>query len=288
MSTKKMTTSSLAAAAAVVMGLVAAPAGAALVTEWDYEVTLEWITSGDDEPTFTGGDGTQKTTSSDLSWGAEDGDMTDDGVGIHDSRSGLRINDSGIEGSVLTGAEDFEDTVSITHYNNRLYAGFATLESAWLKTNLSLTPKVPANDAGNFPNDFDETPLDLGLSFSINFIETINTSEEEDCGFDVNSNCDDIFLVEFEALQDTFTFGGETYRTLVGSEFDFLDESICDAASVPDGCFGLTTTEGGSDEKGFGFRVEHVVPTPGVLALFGSGLLALGAAVGHRRREDEE
>lgn len=288
MSTKKMTTSSLAAAAAAVMGLVAAPAGATLVTEWDYTVTLEWITSGPDAPTFTSGDGVTEVSSDVLSWGAAGGDMTDNTAGTHGSRSGLQINDSGITGSVVTGS-GFVDTVSITHYNNRLSSDFATLDTASLTTNLTLTPRDPVVNDVNFPNDQGDIPVGLELSFLTHFTETPNTANEENCGFETVSNCDDIFTVDFEALQDTFTLEGITYRTRVGSDFSDLSDSICAAAGEEVGCFGLTTTESAFDTKGFGFSIDQVeVPTPGVLALFGSGLLALGAAVGHRRREDEE
>lgn len=274
---KKSTTLGLAVAAA--MGIAAAPANAALVTEWDFTANLFWVTEATVDPpsftsipTFTSGVGSQTTTNTLLSWGASGGDHTDTDEDPIDSRSALEIDPSSVSGSILTGGS--ENTVAISHYNNAIDASFATLESASLLTSLTLTPTNPAGS---------ELPP-LQLAFNTVFTETPNDSTG--CGFPSSSVCDDIFVVEFQALQDTFTLDDITYRTsVVAGGLGLLDNQTCAAADADPGCFGLTTLENEVSDVQFGFSIDAVeVPNPAMLTLFGTGLLALGAAARRRNK----
>ncbi|WP_018945755.1 THxN family PEP-CTERM protein [Thioalkalivibrio sp. AKL17] len=267
----KTTALSLAVLAAV--GLASSHASAEFVETWDFDVDLEWLTEGAEAPTFDPGTGTQEVTSERLSWGSSEGDIDPE---INDQRSGLQIIDSPSSGSVDTGDE--VDTVGVTHFNSAIASEFATLDTATLMTNLILTPSVPPVTGG-------EPLAPLTLAFKTTFEETPNT---EPCGFESATVCDDIFTVQFEALDDTFTLEGVTYKTTVVEEgLGFLDDDTCAAAGEPAGCYGLTTPEGEFTTLQFGFGIEAVeVPNPAMLALFGTGLLALGAVAGRRRRED--
>ena len=264
-------TKAVSLAVAAAMTFAAAPASAAFVNTWDYTVSLEWITAGPDAPTFTSGTGFQEVTSERLSWGSASGSVD---PSVNPNRSGLQIIDTPANGAINTG--DSVTTVGITHFNSEISANFATLNTATLLTNLILTPLDPPVTGGaSLPP--------LSLQFATTFTETPNVAN---CGFPVVNNCDDIFIVNFEALQQTFTLEGVTYNTsVVADGLGFLDDATCAAAGEGPGCFGLTTPEFEFTTVNFGFGISAAqVPNPAMLALFGTGLLALGA-VARRRRQ---
>lgn len=248
-------------------GLVASSANALVINEWEFTVETVWIGSN-----FTAGTGSQTTNDTQLSWGETAATEPWDGG---TDRSGLEIEDvSPQPGTAFTNGP-VAPTAVISHYNNAISASFATLTDATLQTTLNLY----AVDPDPFPED----PLALAdsIQFQIDFIETSNS---EPCGFPSDSVCDDIFVIAFGALQNSFMYLGETYNiaivTLSGNITPLPDAS-CAAAGVAAGCLGFQTPEGEITPVEFGIVITRV-PAPGALALMGLGLLGLGMA---RRRK---
>lgn len=255
---------------------------AAMVTNWDYEVTLEWTNAVFEQV----GGGTAGITEGGalLSWGATNGSM----AVPNGNRSGLRITSSGNPGSIETTLDAINDpkfglTHLITHYNNVLDASFRTLLSATLKTTLKLTPTSPSGPA--LPT--------LEKTFDINFTETSNTSTVAGCDFAQLEPdpvpCDDIFVISLGALNEEFEYDGYKYFVSIVetlNSFFGLSNEACSVAGAGAGCLGFQTKERTSTPAQFAFIITtepvNVVAAPGVLALMGLGLVAL---VGVRRRK---
>ncbi|WP_019625798.1 THxN family PEP-CTERM protein [Thioalkalivibrio sp. ALJT] len=266
---------SLAVAAAVTFA--AAPASAALVNTWDYSYSLEWITSGPGAPTFVeglpGGDkGTQVITDSLLSWGGT-GDLQNP-TSSSVNRSGLEITGSPATGSVNTG-DSVTTSAGVTHFNNPIMLQFLLLETATLAGSLTLTPTDPAGSQ--------QSPITFELATS--FTETPNTAP---CGFDVETVCDDIFIVDMgtDPLAQSFSLDGIMYDiSFMAEGLGPLDADTCAAAGEAAGCSGLTTPEEAFTTANFGFQITQAeVPNPAMLTLFGTGLLALGAVARRRNK----
>ncbi|NBC48509.1 MAG: hypothetical protein GVY22_11045 [Gammaproteobacteria bacterium] len=268
----KRTTTHIAVAAA--LGMVSMQSFAEPITNWDFDATLEWVNAD-----FSAG-GTGGTTFEDasvLSWG-DSGQVTGNGIpALGDDRSGLYIGDSDgnpiivtspdvptISGQIMDGVS--ENTFTITHVNNPISTEFSTLSSAELLTTLTIRP---AGEAGP-----EETLLDTG--FTVTFSETLN---QPPCQFTQGPDCADIFgLGITELTGQNFEIDGIEYNVVIDS-VDFVD--------VGGGELGLVTNEQALTTAGFNFQVSAVVdeiPTPGILALFGTGLVGLGFIVARRRR----
>lgn len=267
------TTTHIAIAAA--LGMVSMQGVAAPITSWDFTATLEWV-----NPVFvSGADGSGGTTFADasvLSWG-NSGEVTANGIpALGDERSGLYIGDADgnaiivtspdvptVSGTITNGVS--ENTFTITHVNNPISTEFSTLGTAELFTTLTI---VPAGEAGP-----EETLLDTG--FTVTFNETLNQGP---CLFSQGPDCADIFGLGITSLTgQNFELDGITYNVVIDSD-NFVD--------VGGGELGLVTSEQALTTAGFNFRVTAVeeVPTPGILALFGTGLLGLGFIAARRRR----
>lgn len=250
-------------------GMVASVAHAALITEWAYTVESTWVGSN-----FGPGGGAQTTNATQLSWGASGATEPWDGG---TDRSGLElIDEPGQPLPVFTNGA-VAPTASITHYNNAISNTFATLTDATLRTALTLTAIDPD------PAPADPLALDEALIFDIRFIETAN---ETPCGFPVDTTCDDIFVIDFGALNNEFVYEDNTYFvsivTLSGN-ITPLSNDTCGAAGVANGCLGFTTPEGQATTEMFGIRVTSApIPAPGALSVLGLGLLGMAAI---RRRK---
>ncbi|WP_290614364.1 THxN family PEP-CTERM protein [Arsukibacterium sp. UBA3155] len=250
--------------------LLAAPFTQAAVVEWSYNVTTEWL-----DANFSAGGGTQIENSSLISWGSAGGDHTDPTQSASNSRSGLEITNSPAMGNVFTNNMMPAPTNTITHFNNILSSSFATLLSAEVRTTLTLTPVDPVGPAAP----------DFMTDFFVDFIETPNSSP---CGYPSDSVCDDIFVIQFGALNSEFEYDGVTYFISIvelTGNLNPLPDATCEAAGVANGCLGFTTQESTFTPAQFGFLITSRpvnVPEPAMLGLFGLGLLGL-RAFGRRR-----
>jgi hypothetical protein len=246
--------------------LIAPFSQAAMVTQWDYSVTLGWTGW-----TFSSGTGSQSTGSSLLTWGSATGNHAVSGS----NRSGLGITESPANGTVNTNGP-FALTNIITHYNNTIDAAYATLTGATLQSTLLLTPVTPSGSA-----------LDLLVAnFNINFIETPN---QNPCPFPSLSVCDDIFVISSEALNTSFVYNDYTYFISIveaSGALNPMDVATCAQAGITGPCLGFKTQENRFTEAQFAFLITSepvsIVAAPGVLVLMGLGLVAL---VGARRRK---
>ncbi|WP_213999574.1 THxN family PEP-CTERM protein [Arsukibacterium sp.] len=248
--------------------LLLAPLSQAAVIEWSYQVTLEW-----EDATFNNGGANANAIVNDslISWGALGGDHTDNSRTAENSRSGLEITDSPAVGTIFTNDGTPEATNSITHYNNAIAAEFDTLISGSLLTTLNLTPIDPPGPA--IP--------EFSTLFVVDFFETPNSAP---CDFPSATVCDDIFVLQFGALDSEFVYDGVTYFLNIvelSGNLTLLPAATCAAVGVDTGCVGLTTPEDAFTPVQFGFTVT-AVPEPAMLGIFGLGLLVLNA-FGRRR-----
>lgn len=252
-------------------------AEAALVTLWDYTASTVWtgavFGNGTGSPH---GLGTQVVTDTELSWGGPGSFSPPSGNNV-DNRSALVISESPNAGVAVTNG-GFAPTNIITHHNNPIHISYDTLVSGTLETVLTLTPNTPP---GASPG---ESPFERAVSF--NFTETFN-DPGGDCGFESATNCDDIFVVNFEDITDTFLYNGFLYTILLieaSGNLGVLTPAQCAAAGVAAGCVGIVTPENAATDLNFAILITavEVVPEPTMMVLFGLGLL--GAGVIRRRR----
>lgn len=263
---------------AVASALLVAPAHA-IVLEWGYEIDNNFSAA-----TYTAGAGTTTVAGpgvTALSWG----DVTDA------NKSSLVIGNNPISGSVDTYLGNVPpqsppylgSTLSLTHNNKVIPGGSASLSTATLSSAVVLTPLDPAN--AGFP---------IGpVLFDISFTETTNAGTCAVLGSP--TPCNDIFVLTGGLLNFDFDYdagdgdGLLTYFINIfptsGGVLSQLEDSACEAAGAEDGCIGFSTPENQSTTLAFGFTISSnpltTVPEPGVLALFGLGLLGLA---GIRRR----
>jgi hypothetical protein len=243
-------------------------AQASLITDWSFSANTAWDTA---DTVFTSGGGTTINQANLISWGATGGDHTVSGLSSFDSRSAIGIGGSSVNGTVETNGAPATETAVLTHYNNAIRLSFSILESATLVTDLILTPLLP--EVGD--------PLaPLSRRIATSFIETRNTSEIEDCGFETLTRCDDIFVVDATGLSSSFELDGWVYHVnfaLGAGTIGTLTDLQCAAAGVDAGCVGFTTPENAQTQIDLALSITAArVPEPNIVALFGLGLLAMG------------
>lgn len=269
-----------------------------IVTEWSFQTWAEFSS-----PTWTGGAGTTSSSDFELSWGANDGDITNDflnsGLGPNDSRSALTIGDGPtgndrygggvVSGTVETIVGGDPGTVGVgisaTHWNNTLSGSFSTLTGATLTDFLTLDALVP--DTGGVEN----APT-IGIDFK--FQETANNPGSGTCldgspSAGYVGGCPDIFGFNGDlTVGIPFAYDGNLYNINIlvfdennnAAPFAMLDDGYCSALGLVNGCSGLITNEQMHTTFQFGFNISHEraitsVPEPSSLFLLAIAMIVL-------------
>ena len=254
------------AAALTVGALSIGTAHAVLITQWTYnnEAGFSAFTGeGSTVITPSGDSGTLLGLPTTLSWGP--------------NNSSSLVADSPVIGTIETNGSA-EPGVPLTHNNFPIALG-NSLESAVLSDALRLTPLLPAPGP-----DFDAPTLE----FEILFTETPNEGGAGGAcaaggisGDATNpGGCRDIFVLnnpgELGSIQ--FTIDDFLYTVTIDAVgLGPLSADACAAAGAGEGCIGFLTEENASSTLETFFTITaQQIPEPGMLALLGLGLGALG------------
>lgn len=254
--------------------LLASSSASAIVTNWNFSVTSLFT-----DASYVNGSGTDPGAGvGTLSWGTSTGS----------GQSSLAVGNSPASGNVTTylglvppaTLPYLGFSTSLTHTNNPITG--SSLSTAVLTNRVTLDPTVPNNDA---------LPVQL-FPFDIAFTETPNSGT---CAATSPTPCNDIFVLTGGLLNSSFSYDaldGDGLRQYfvnifptTGGVLGVLETTACIAAGKAAGCIGFTTPEGQATRLAFGFTISTQplqVPEPGILALFGIGLMGL---FGWRRRQ---
>jgi hypothetical protein len=265
---------------ATLAALAAGSANAAIVTQWTVGVDAKFLpgTIVDSNGNTPGGVAISNSDKT-LRWGTSTGS----------GQSGLDITNSPTSATVTTGINVVLPpvaNVSVTHTNQPITG--TTLDKVTLSSTLTLTPFMPAlpglpSDTLNFLIDFQETP---------NGANPCADGGANGVGVNVNG-CGDIFVIDQGALNFSFFYDTDGMGSDPAQEYFIsfveltgglnpLPDAACAAVGVANNCLGFRTAESTNTTFQFGSLITtervSVVPEPGMLALLGLGLAAMGFA----------
>jgi hypothetical protein len=258
--------------------LGAQAASAALITTWNYQIDSTFLNF-----TETGGVAGSEVTASggnavlggdtEYSWGIPVNGPDQSAVSITSDVDGVGL----LTGGPSVGGATF------THDNNVITGGSSELSTFDLQTRLNLVGTAEDAPGGSLPADEIVGPI----TFDSFFTETANTTP---CLPTSGSVCDDIFVLsnagQIGALGSGQSFIIDDYKYTVFLDLaglGTLTDAECAEAGAASGCVGLTTEENTPNTFNTSLQiVAQEVPAPGILALFGIGLMGLGFAAKHR------
>ena len=249
--------------------LMASAPASAIVTSWDYSVTSLFTAAS-----YSAGSGatTISFPAGALSWGSPATSAGQSSLVVGNSPA-VGVVDTYLGVSPPASAPFLGFSTSLTHQNNVLNGGSASLLSAVLTNTVTLDPLVPDNPAMS----------GMVIPFSIAFTETTNAIP---CAATSPTPCNDIFVLTGGLLNQVFDYddgsGLATYYVNIfpttGGVLSILQDSACAAAGQAPSCFGFTTPEGENTTLAFGFTISTEplqIPEPGILALMGLGLIGM-------------
>jgi hypothetical protein len=257
--------------------LGAQTASAALITDWTFDVDSAFTDFAEDVGSAGGtvtGSGENAVLKNDgfdpnyttLEWG-------------QDGTSSVLIT-SNVNGSIDTNGAAEQGAI-FTHNNSSINANSTMLDTFKITSQLTLVGTAEAPPGGSLTGD---DQIVGPITFNSFFTETFNGGT---CAVeDAETVCDDIFVLSnasgLATLGDGQSFIVDDYEytvTLGLQGLGPLTEDECEAADADTGCFGLTTAEGVSNGFNTTFQITAAqIPAPGILALFGIGLMGLGFA----------
>lgn len=208
----------------------------AAVSNWDYTVDAQFITTPGSTTYTTGVLGCTLVSTTAIAWGAcPNGPAV---LGIP-GRSGIGISNTPRNGGTLTTNGPAEVANTYTHSNNIVSTAYRTLRKTLLLNNLGLRSEGSGDPFEYFP-----------FVFTIRFVETSNDSENFPCVVSSNVPCADIWVLE-GSLNQTILIGGREYivNFFPDPAPTPMPSAVCAAAypelpveEVPE-CIGFTTAE---------------------------------------------
>ena len=289
----------VAIASALVFGATAANA-VPLITQWGTEQEFEFTAwedtngGGGDDIFASGSSGSNVPGVTKLAWGDPDGDPQSSIV-INPSVGDSTVpSNATVSSNVTTSTDgvlelaDFALGPVLAHNNFAINAAFQTLDTAVGSDYVELTAINPP--LGALPP--------RSLTFDINFAETNNALTGDACpSGNPGTGCSDIFTLsgeDFGAAVDVIDSDNDAFQIdqflipadgggliqytvyLLAEGLQFLDDAVCSVAGAEDGCIGLITLEGQTNEFQLLFAITaEEIPEPATLALFAGALLLM-------------
>lgn len=264
---------------------VASSAHAVLITEWNFSADNDWINT-----TFSSPGPLPPTDNFEVSPTLPDGSDPNGAGGNYDTikwgtpataggRSFLSTDDNHSSSGLFTNDTTGIAGANVYHGNYRQQqSGEQWLDATTLLTSITVTPVTPPG-SGVGP---------INRQFEVEFTETVDTPDIGSCpgapwpgGV---SPCPDVFVADM--TNATFDIQIDEYIYTFRLFFDFDNSENISRIEQEDSTATIWTEEGVRSRLATRIVVEaRRVPEPVPLALFGSGLLALGLLRGRSNRK---